>query len=164
MTAAVWPSSPTVGQTFSAGGRVWTWTGESWSVKSSTPGRVMQVVGSTQDSSVAIPLVVANGLAYATVPKEFNGWSLYRVEAELVLSVSTSGLPTFQVRNVTAALDMLSTLVSIDANESASKDATTAAVVNAANKVVHEGDVLRFDCTIAGTGAKGIVFNLTFVP
>lgn len=164
MAAIVWPSSPSVGQNLSAAGVVFTWTGESWSVKSSTPSRILQLIGSSQDAGIAQPLVVANGLAECTVPKDLDGYSLYRVEAGLVLAQSTAGLPSFQITNVTQAVAMLSTVVSIDANEWASKDAATPAVINASNKLVHEGDILRLDQTVAGTGAKGIVVNLTFRP
>lgn len=57
---------------------------------------------------------------------------------------------------------MLSTGVSIDANEFESADATTAPVINTANDDVQTGDILLFDCDTAGTGTKGAQILLTF--
>ena len=75
---------------------------------------------------------------------------------------STSGIPTFQIHNVTDAVDMLSTKLTIDANEQNSSTAATAAVVNATYQEVATGDRIRFDCDVAGTGCKGITLHLPF--
>jgi hypothetical protein len=79
-----------------------------------------------------------------------------------VTTVSSSGAITVQVRNVTAAADMLSTAVTIDASEKNSSTAATAAVVDAANDLVSDGDEIAVDIDGAGTGAKGLGITLRF--
>jgi len=104
-------------------------------------------------------LTVADGKAYFTVPLELNGMNLISVGAH-VYTVSSSGLPTFQIHNLTDAQDMLSTLLTIDANEKDSKDAATPAVINTTYDDVATGDELRFDCDSAGTGTKGMEIRM----
>ena len=106
-------------------------------------------------------LTTGDGKAHFTIPVELNGMNLISVGAH-VYTVSSSGTPTFQVHNLTDAVDMLSTLLTIDANEKDSKDATTPAVINGANDDVATGDELRFDCDVAGTGTKGMEIRLGF--
>jgi hypothetical protein len=57
---------------------------------------------------------------------------------------------------------MLSTRITIDANEYDSKDATTAAVIDTSNDDVATGDVIRIDVDVAGTGTKGLNVTLSF--
>lgn len=106
-------------------------------------------------------LDAADGVAQFTVPNELDGWNLISVGAH-VYTVSSSGLPTFQIYNLTQTADMLTTKISIDATETDSSTATTAAVIDAANDDVSEGDVIRFDCDIAGTGTAGMEIRLGF--
>lgn len=95
------------------------------------------------------------------VSHDMDRLSLVDVES-YVTTVSTSGKPTVQIRNVTQAVDMLSTRVEIDANEKNSKDAATQFVINAANDDVVWGDHIAIDVDVAGTGAKGLGVMLTF--
>jgi len=106
-------------------------------------------------------LTVADGKAYFTVPIELNGMNLVSVGAH-VYTVSSSGLPTFQIHNLTDAQDMLSTLLTIDATEKDSKDAATPAVINTTYDDVATGDELRFDCDLAGTSTKGMEIRMGF--
>ena len=106
-------------------------------------------------------LTVADGLTHFTVPAELNGMNLISVGAH-VYTVSSSGLPTFQIHNLTDAVDMLSTAITIDATENDSKDATTPPVINTAADDVATGDVIRFDCDGAGTGTKGMEIRMGF--
>lgn len=106
-------------------------------------------------------LTTGDGKMHFTVPIELNGMNLVTVGAH-VYTVSSSGLPTFQVHNLTDTVDMLSTAITIDATENDSKDATTPAVINAATDDVATGDVLRFDCDGAGTGTAGMEIRLGF--
>lgn len=80
-----------------------------------------------------------------------------------VTTVSSSGAPTVQIRNVTQAQDMLTTKVTIDASETTSFTAATPPVVNATNALVDLGDLIAIDVDVAGTGAKGLGVILTFV-
>lgn len=53
-------------------------------------------------------------------------------------------------------VDVLSTPVTIDANELTSYTAAAASVVNPANDDIAVGDMWRVDIDMAGTGAKGL--------
>lgn len=106
-------------------------------------------------------LATGDGQAFFRVNEELNGRSLIAVAAH-VTTVSTSGDPEVQVANVTDAVDMLSTPLTIDANEQDSSTATTPAVVDTANDAVATGDELRIDVDDAGTGTKGLIVELTF--
>ena len=96
-----------------------------------------------------------------SVPAVLNGYNLIDIEAYNE-TPSTSGIPTFQLHNVTDTQDMLSTALTIDATEYNSNTAATAVVINTSYDGVSTGDRLRFDCDVAGTGAKGISFHLKF--
>lgn len=83
---------------------------------------------------------------------------------------STSGLPTVQIArgrrtapsSAPSYVDMLSTKLTIDANEYTSLDAAAPAVINASNAIVRLGDILRIDIDGAGTGTMGLDVILTF--
>lgn len=106
-------------------------------------------------------ITTGDGKAYFRCPAEISGYNLTRVAAH-VTTVSTSGTPTIQIHNVTQAADMLSTRITIDANEKDSKDATTPAVIDTSNDDVATGDELRFDVDVAGTGTKGLIVEMKF--
>ena len=99
---------------------------------------------------------------YFTVPELLDGRTL--IDADFALAgASTSGLPTFQIYNVTDSIDILSTLVTIDINELTSYTAATPAVVSTSGASVSTGDMLRFDCDANGsTGALGCTAILKF--
>lgn len=121
--------------------------------------------------TVMIPLTAPGGDALTVgdeiegfewvVPDILDGYDLTGVAATLT-DASTSGIPTFQIHNVTGAADMLSTALTIDANEKTSRTAATAAVIDTANDDVSVGDIVRFDCDVAGTGAKGLTIVMEF--
>lgn len=106
-------------------------------------------------------ITTGDGKAYFRVPAELNGCNLVAVGAH-VTTVSSSGLPTVQIANVTQAVDMLTTKITIDANEKDSSTAATPAVIDTGNDDVATGDELRIDIDVAGTGAKGLIVDLTF--
>jgi hypothetical protein len=106
-------------------------------------------------------LTTGDGKAYYRVPSVLNGMNLVGVAAALT-TVSSSGIPTVQIANVTQAVDMLTTKLTIDASELDSKDATTAAVIDTGNDDVATGDMLRIDIDVAGTGAKGLIVEMQF--
>jgi hypothetical protein len=110
------------------------------------------------------------GKAYFEIPALLNGMTLTAVAMSNVVT-SSSGIPTFQVYRLRqgatptvahAAVAMLSTAVSVDAGEYRSSTAATAAVIDTANNTIATGDLIRFDCTVAGTGCQGVVITLTF--
>jgi hypothetical protein len=92
-----------------------------------------------------------------------NGLNLVDADA-FVTTVSSSGLPTVQIRNVTDSVDMLSTKISIDASEFTSYTAATAPVIDGAHDDVATGDLISVDVDVAGTGAKGLGVILSFAP
>jgi hypothetical protein len=71
-----------------------------------------------------------------------------------VITPSTNGLPTVNTYNITDSVNILSTPASVDVGERTSMTAATQPVI--ANPVLSSGDLLRFDVTLAGTGAKGL--------
>lgn len=108
-------------------------------------------------------LATGDGQFIFTVTEEegIAGLNLIHVKA-YVTTVSSSGLPTVQVRNITQAVDMLSTKVSIDASEYSSDSAATPAVIDTANDDIALGDRIAIDVDVAGTGAKGLGVILAF--
>ena len=79
-----------------------------------------------------------------------------------VTTVSSSGLPSIAIYNLTDSQDILSTNITIDATENTSYTATTAPVINTSYDDVATGDIIRVDIDGAGTGAKGLSVILTF--
>lgn len=114
-------------------------------------------------------LTTGDGRASIRIPSSFNGMNLVGVAAA-VATTSSSGTPTIQIArgrqsSATSAhsyVDMLSTRITIDANEYDSKDATTAAVINTSNDDVATGDLIRVDVDVTGTGTKGLWVSLEF--
>ncbi|GEM_PF-2721521 len=106
-------------------------------------------------------LTTGDGKAYFTVPPELDGMNLVSAQGA-VYTASSSGTPTFQMRDVTNGHDMFSTLVTIDASEFNSSTAASPAVISTTYDDVATGDRLRIDCDAAGTGTAGGEISLTF--
>lgn len=109
-------------------------------------------------------LAARDGLAELPIPAALDGMKLTDAEVSIGSGgiPAVSGTPTFQIHNVTRSADMLSTPITID---SGARDSRTAAVRRAISglNVIYEGDVLRLDCDVSGTGTKGPMFwRLTF--
>lgn len=109
----------------------------------------------------ATAITTGDGKWVTVIPQELNGMNLVSAHA-YVDTVSSSGTPTIQIRNVTDAQDMLSTRITIDANENSSYTATTAPVINATYDDVATGDRIAVDVDVTGTGTKGLQVVLTF--
>lgn len=87
---------------------------------------------------------------------------LIKVKA-YVDTVSSSGLPTFQLRESSGDVDILSTLLTIDANEKTSLTAATAAVIKSdGTENLIADEVISIDCDVAGTGTLGVIITLWF--
>lgn len=106
-------------------------------------------------------LTTGDGQLIFAVPTALSGLVL-TVAAAYVTTVSSSGTPTVQLRNVTQAADMLSTRITIDANETTSYTAATPPVIDTAHDDVTAGDLIAVDVDVAGTGAKGLGVLLSF--
>ena len=111
----------------------------------------------------ATELTTGDGKLHFFIPNLLSSFRLSAIAAA-VSTASSSGTPTIQIYNVTNAVDMLSTKITIDANEKTSYTAATPAVINTDNDHVHQGDELRIDVDVAGTGAKGLCVILIFSP
>ena len=102
-----------------------------------------------------------DGKMYWTIPSDFAGMNLIEAHAH-VYTVSTAGTPTIQIHNATDAQDMLTTRITIDANENDSLTAAAAPVIDATHDDVASGDVIRIDVDVAGTSTKGLEVRLVF--
>ena len=109
----------------------------------------------------ATALAIGDGKFIFVVPAILNGWNLVGVEAH-VTTVSSSGLPTYSIYNLTDSVDMLSTSITIDANEYTSATAATPPVINGATDDVATGDRIEINKDVAGTGEKGDEVLLIF--
>lgn len=106
-------------------------------------------------------LTTGDGKLILCIPSELNGYNLIDADA-YVTTVSSSGTPTIQIRNVTDTQDMLSTTITIDVNEKTSYTAATPPVINTSYDDVVTGDLIAVDVDVAGTGAKGLGIILSF--
>ena len=106
-------------------------------------------------------VVVGDGQFIFAIPSDLNRTQLLSAQA-YVTTVSNSGLPTVQIRNVTRSVDMLSTKVSIDESGYTSYTAATPSVVDATKDDVGTGDRIAVDVDVAGTGTQGLGVILVF--
>lgn len=93
------------------------------------------------------------------VPERWNGAVLTGITAG-VFTVSSSGAVTVRLYNATASQNILTTNVTIDANEQTSMTAANPPVINNSYKTLNKGDVLKIFVESAGTGAKGLQVDL----
>lgn len=103
--------------------------------------------------------------AYVRVPSALNGMNLVTVSGSVgtgAAGSSSSGTPTFTVKNVTDSNQMLSTSLTIDATEYSSATATTAAVIDTSKDDVVTDDLIEVACTTAGTGTTFATVTLGF--
>ena len=82
------------------------------------------------------------------IPAALNGWNITSVAAS---RKSGTGILTIQLRNVTDAVDILSTKLTVDSGETDSSTAATPAVINTAVDDVATGDQFAIDVDVAGT-------------
>lgn len=127
--------------------------------------RVVSILVSDPQGSA---ITTGDGKASLRIDAALNGYNLVGVAGGLT-TVSSSGIPTFQLRRsrrntatTRTDADMLSTKLTIDASDFDSVDAATAAVIDTANDDVATGDMIYIDIDVAGTGAKGPTINLEF--
>ena len=106
---------------------------------------------------------IGDGKAYLRIPSEMNSLRLTAVGASCT-SAGTSGATSVQLRRVRAGVgvDMLSTPITIDANETDSSTAAVAAVIDTNNDDVQTGDQVFFDLDAVSSGARGLYISFTF--
>lgn len=119
---------------------------------------------------VALPLNTTTALttsekSYFRIPAGLTGMNLVSVTGSVgtgAAGSSSSGTPTFTVKNVTDAVQMLSTSLTIDANEYTSATAATAVVIDTTKDDVVTDDLIEIAVTTAGTGVTYAVITLGF--
>lgn len=128
-----------------------------------TVGQLSRVAQVLVTDPAGAALVTGDGKAFLLVPSQLNGRNITSVAAA-VTTQSSSGTVTVQVARVRGGTpaDVLSTRVTIDANETTSYTAATPAVINTSNDDMATGDLLRVDVDGAGTGAKGLIVSIGF--
>jgi len=102
---------------------------------------------------------------YFRVPAGLTGMNLVSVTGSVgtgAAGSSSSGVPTFTVKNVTDNNQMLSTSLTIDAGEYSSADATAAVVIDTTKDDVVTDDLIEVAVTTAGTGVTYAVVTLGF--
>tara|TARA_R110002020_G_scaffold222035_1_gene430360 strand:+ start:82 stop:669 length:588 start_codon:yes stop_codon:yes gene_type:complete len=104
---------------------------------------------------------VGNGITHVTIPSPLNDRKLQNAEAH-VYTVGTGGsITSVQLHNLTDAVDMLSTPITIDLNEKDSSTAATPHVIGASN-TVETGDVIRIDVDAVATNTLGLELRMVF--
>jgi hypothetical protein len=115
----------------------------------------------TKDGTVPAAVVVGDGLFILEISEDMDLMTLRALKL-FVTTASSSGIVTVQLRNITTTFDMLSTKLTIDANEKSSKTAVAPYVLDLRYVTVHDGDQIAIDVDVAGTGAKGLGIVITF--
>lgn len=119
-----------------------------------TTGQVSKTIQVKVISDTAT-LATGDGQVIFVISSDIGGMHLVDADA-FVSTVSSSGTPTVQIRNVTQAADTLSTKITIDANEYTSYTAAAPPAIDPAHSLVATGDLIAVDVDVAGTGAKGL--------
>lgn len=110
-------------------------------------------------------VTTGDGKIYFQTPASLAGFDLSAVRACVgAPSSGGSGTVDVQIANVTQSADILSTKLTIDADERSSATAAAAAVINAAEDDITDGDVLRIDVDAATITniPTGLFITLTF--
>jgi hypothetical protein len=125
-------------------------------IQTNSPAKVsIEAIASTVD------VTVLDGHAYIMIPPAMNGWSLSYANAG-VITAGTTNPTTIDIYNVTQAVDMLSTAISI---ASAATVGTAGTVKTNGDEIVSTNDILRVDgTTVSATPPKGLVVPLQFIP
>ena len=110
----------------------------------------------------ATDLETGDGKAYFNVPSKMNGMNLISCYAE-VITAGTTNTTDIQIHNVTDAVDMLTTEITIDSGGTNSDAASTPYVIDTGNDNVVTKDLIRLDIDqISTTAPKGLIVTLEF--
>ncbi len=120
-------------------------------------GRMIQIKVFGDDSE----LTTGDDKLVFMIPPELDGTKLVRAVA-FVSTVSSSGLPNVMISNTTQAVDVLATAITIDVSEFTSLTAATPCVIKQ-DIIYRPGDLVAIDVDGAGTGAKGLGVQLSFI-
>lgn len=137
------------------------WTSLAWTIPA--PQIVTLLVF---DDSEDVATGDGAGDLFFPVPETLDGFDLTGVKAYHQTAGTGAGSDTtdIQIHNVTDTADMLSTVLTIDEDETSSATAAAAAVINTATDDVATGDILRIDvdALVTGTAPKGLIVELKF--
>lgn len=106
-----------------------------------------------------VALVVGDDAVRFRIPAALNGWNIVSVAGS---RKSGTGVPAIQIRNVTDAVDVLSTKLTIDSGETDSSTADTAAVIDTSKDDVATADQFAIDVDVAGTTTLHMVVEIGF--
>jgi hypothetical protein len=112
-------------------------------------------------SGLVNTLTAGTGKAFTYIPAFMAGWRVTAATGQIEVTPSSSGLVTVQFTNVTQAAAILSTPLTIDANEMSSATAATPPVIDTGHNTVQADDQIRVDVSTAGTGTLGLLVTLT---
>jgi hypothetical protein len=104
--------------------------------------------------------VIGDGKMIFCIPEELNGFSL--ISAHAFVTTAAAGSTLIQIRNVTTAQDMLSTLILIDSTEYSSYTSITPSVINPTYKQVSTGNLIAVDIDSVASASKGLGVILIF--
>jgi len=108
---------------------------------------------------------VGDGITAITMPATFDGLYLYSIGGH-VYTAGTGATTDIQLYNLTTAVDVLSTKLTIDATELDSSTAATPVVINSSSSInrVYTATVLRVDVdqVASSTAAKGLEIRMEF--
>lgn len=113
------------------------------------------------------PVEAGDGAFYWAIQEDIGWPKLVLLHAQAYVStVSSGGDIVVQIHNVTTAVDMLATRITIDAGDFTSYQSATPSVPDYSgtppNNEVSTGDLLRIDVDSAGTAAKGLGVMVRF--
>lgn len=107
-------------------------------------------------------VTTGDGKAYFRIPSKMDGMNLVDAHAE-VITAGTTGTTDIQIYNVDNALNMLTTVLTIDSAETGSDTAATPFSINTSNDHVNTNDVIRIDVNaVSTTPPKGLIVTLEF--
>ena len=108
-------------------------------------------------------VAVRDGAGYFHISPALNNKDLVTVHAA-VITPGAGGVTSVQVHNLTKSVDMLTTMLTIDAAETGSDTAAAAAVISNVNKKVAVNDMLRIDVKAVSptTAPQGLLVTMEF--
>jgi hypothetical protein len=115
-------------------------------------------VGIVFPSDVAVEAGDDAGGWFLVIPEDLDGLRLTHAHAAVY---TPGGALLVQIRNVTQAVDMLTTRISIDAGENTSYTAATQPVIDTANDEVSKGDIIVPDVDTASGEGLDVILMFT---
>lgn len=106
-------------------------------------------------------LTVGDGVFGWRIPHDVNRAILVEAHA-YVITPSSFGSPSIQLRNSTTGFDMLLTPITIDINEASSYTASIQPVIDPSNSQVLRDALIEVDVDAAGVDTAGLGVILTF--